>query len=835
MRKNFLVLLILVPFVLNGCAGIVTNKFKSSVFKNEDQGSFSQLENRVVVKKNSFGIPLIEAQNMEDLAFACGYSDASDRLAQMVQLKLVSQGRLSEFGGEVFIDLDLFMRSLDFKKRANSLLKGTSEETIKLLELYSEGVNAYLERHKDDLTPTLKMADYIPEKWTPFDSASLFMVLNFGLSLNFHEEITALHFLEKLEPEKIPYLFPVYPDEDLPFDEVPKLKALKKASGKNIYGSLEKVSAMLEDLGLNHLAASNNWAVSKNIALNNKSIFANDTHLPISLPGIWNLKHLKCPGFNSAGVSGAGFPAIIAGFNGNLAWGMTMSMADNQDVFVEKIRNIEGSLYYLYEDNWLRTKKRTEVFKTKEGKTFEFIIHETHHGPIINHTFKNDRISVLQPVSGEMEYAVSLKTPFFEKDDSMEQFFKLNQAKDVFEAREYIKEIKTISLNLVFADKENIGWQVTGNYPLRKNGRGLFPSPGWTGEYEWTGTLSNDEFPFSINPKWGFVATANHRTVSKDFPHTLSSSWYYPDRFERIKEMIEEGGNDFKKMKEIQMDVKASLPLKLRKKGIFSPFTSKINLVISSMEEPQRSNAQEILDMISSFDGEMTVDSINGCVYQVFLHCASKRIFMDELGPETSTQWKSFCANEFFNYSPFYDHLLQRENSPFFNDINTDKKETKYEVLAYALADTKQFLEKELGKDKNNWQWGKLHTYYFQTETSKLSKHLGFFQRKGVNLLSDYFNRGPYPAPGDFGTVNVAGNFPSKDFDVCMIPSMRIIVDFSLDEPFWGINSTGQSEHPSSVHYDDGIKAWLKGEYMNFPFKEENIDKIYKKAYILTP
>jgi acyl-homoserine-lactone acylase len=105
----------------------------------------------------------------------------------------------------------------------------------------------------------------------------------------------------------------------------------------------------------------------------------------------------------------------------------------------------------------------------------------------------------------------------------------------------------------------------------------------------------------------------------------------------------------------------------------------------------------------------------------------------------------------------------------------------------------------------------------------------------GVNMLSDYFNRGPYPASGDLGTINVSANSPSKNFDVWMIPSMRIIADFSLEEPFYAINSTGQSEHPSSPHYDDGIKAWLNGRYLNFPFKEENIEKAYKKAYILAP
>jgi len=835
MRKSVLWFFILICFIFTGCSALITNQFKKSVFENEDLGNFRDLENRVTIKRNNYGIPFIDAQSINDLAFACGYIDAADRLSQMISLKLTSQGRLSEMGGKAFIDLDLFMRSLNFRKKAESILEGSGEELLNALELYSRGVNEYIKRNKNNLGPNLKLSGYTPEKWTPYDSASVFVLLNFALSLNFHEEITALHFMEKVETDKIPYLFPVYPDEQLPFKEAEKLYEIEKSFDENILYNLKKVSKLMKDMGIKQIAASNNWAVSGKASQNKKSLLANDTHLPISLPGMWNMKHLRAPGFDAAGVAGVGLPAIVAGFNNNVAWGMTMVMADNQDIFVEKIRNINGKLHYLYKDEWIKTKERKEKFLTKKGDVYEMIVHETIHGPLINHTFKNKRVYELQPVSGEMSYAVSLSTPFIEKDDTLKQFYNLNRAKTAKEAQEYIKEIKTISLNLVFADKDNIGWQVTGVYPLREKGRGLFPSPGWTGDYDWNGYLSNEEFPFSFNPEKGYIITANHRTVPSDFGHVLSSSWYYPDRFLRIKEMLDSGGNDFDKMKKMHMDVKTSLPVRLRRFGIFSPFNPKIELVVSNMSEPEKSHSKKILNILSSFDGEMEKDSMEAAVYGAFLHCASKRIFFDEFGPADSPQWKSLAENEYYNYSPIHDHLLQRDSSPFFDNIETEKKESKYEIIAYAMADTYKFLEKKLGEDMNSWKWGDLHKYYFETETSKMSDHLGFFKQIGMNLLSDYFNRGPYRAPGDAGTVNVSANAPSKGFDVWMIPSMRIIADFSKDEPFYGVNSTGQSGHPSSPHYDDGIELWLKGEYMNFPFKKENIDKVYENSFVLTP
>ncbi len=68
-----------------------------------------------------------------------------------------------------------------------------------------------------------------------------------------------------------------------------------------------------------------------------------------------------------------------------------------------------------------------------------------------------------------------------------------------------------------------------------------------------------------------------------------------------------------------------------------------------------------------------------------------------------------------------------------------------------------------------------------------------------------------------------------------LIPEMRMIVDFSRDEPMIGINSSGQSGNPVSPHYGDGIQEFLKGNYQEFPFKKENIEKQYTRTLVLQP
>jgi acyl-homoserine-lactone acylase len=101
--------------------------------------------------------------------------------------------------------------------------------------------------------------------------------------------------------------------------------------------------------------------------------------------------------------------------------------------------------------------------------------------------------------------------------------------------------------------------------------------------------------------------------------------------------------------------------------------------------------------------------------------------------------------------------------------------------------------------------------------------------------LWSYFNRGPYPAPGDLFTLNVSGYTMGSDYDIWLIPSMRMIVDFGREEPMQAMNSSGQSDNPSSPHYDDGIKAWRDGSYIPFPFEPDTVKAHYQDVLILEP
>src|SRR5690606_3653164 len=117
------------------------------------------------------------------------------------------------------------------------------------------------------------------------------------------------------------------------------------------------------------LAASNNWVVAPSHSTTGQSLLANDTPLLISQPAMWMLLHQKTPDMQVAGVAIAGMPVPVIGFNGNVAWGATMVMADAQDLFLEQLRDVEGGLHYLADGEWRPVMEREEVFRIQGGDT----------------------------------------------------------------------------------------------------------------------------------------------------------------------------------------------------------------------------------------------------------------------------------------------------------------------------------------------------------------------------------------------------------------------------------------------------------------------------------
>ena len=110
----------------------------------------------------------------------------------------------------------------------------------------------------------------------------------------------------------------------------------------------DKINAALPPVlgvaGLTGEIGSNSWAVSGSRTASGKAILSNDPHLATSIPSVFAQVGLHCRTitatcpFDVSGFSLASVPGVVIGKNATIAWGLTTSYPDVQDLYLEEVQ-----------------------------------------------------------------------------------------------------------------------------------------------------------------------------------------------------------------------------------------------------------------------------------------------------------------------------------------------------------------------------------------------------------------------------------------------------------------------------------------------------------------
>ncbi|GGM07253.1 acyl-homoserine lactone acylase QuiP [Pseudomonas asuensis] len=803
---------------LAGCQTALDQRDTDSLPPSSGVQPIKGLAENASIRRSELGVPLIETSTFHDALFTLGYVHASDRLNQMVTLRLLAQGRLSEMAGPEALDADRLMRAVNLRKTAEAAYKNASPRMKKFLDVYARGVNAYLFRYRDKLPADLAATGYQPEYWKPEDCALLFVLLDFSLSANLKEELASLELAQKVSADTLAWLLPSYPDEPIPFDEANKLKGLSLAGQIPGLQGLSNASAHIAQVNGLAVPAGSSWAIAPQRSRSGKSLLAGDLTQSLALPSAWSYIQIRAPRYQAAGLSLAGTPFIFAGYNGTLAWSFSPAMGDTQDLYLERVRNQGNGLSYEVNGKWTPAAVRSETFFIKGQRPVREMQFETRHGPLLNN------------LTGQQSgYGLALRRATLEADKSMDAVFDLSRAKNVDRAFEVTRDIRALPLNIVFTDAEHIAWQVTGLYPNRREGRGLLPSPGWTDRYEWDGFADPMLHPYDQDPSQGWLGNAGNRTVPLGYGMQLSSSWQAPERAERMAQLaVSQTRQDARNLIAMQADQTSPLVAKVQTMLSAPGMDQPLKSAIGALPGEQRAHASEALRRISAFDGRLLATSADAAIYEAFLQATARLTFADELGGSDSSAMQALNRIATLSYSAQIDHLLTRDDSPFWNDTRTAAKHDKPAILAQALASAITECEQTMGADRASWQWGRLHTYDWRRETDKAASRLG--------IKADYPIRKALPAGGDFSTLDRSAYSWEQGFGAQSASTLRLVVDFGQPEPFMAIDGKGQSDNPASPYYAKGIEPWLKGQYSSFPFQPQNLERVYgTRRLTLTP
>ena len=764
----------------------------------------------VEIYRDASGIPQIYAANHHDLLFSQGYVHAQDRFWQMDFWRHLSAGRLAEMFGEGQVETDLFLRTLGWRRVAQQELEAADANTHLILEAYAAGVNAYLAEHQGSELSleyailALLNPDYSPEPWQPLDSMTWAKVIAWDLGGNMDDEIEKAILLQNLTAEQLTELFPGYP-ADGPLIVTNSQSASLTAGGKEISLSLngiiqpalqeiasrlEKVPPMLGERGVG--LGSNSWAIDGQLSATGMPILANDPHLGVQMPSIWYEIGMHCTPVSAecplelTGFSFAGAPGVIIGHNARIAWGLTNVGPDVQDLFIEKI-NPENPDQYEVNGVWQDMVLVDESIRVAGGGEVPLKVRYTRNGPIISETYGlleqfSDRSGIELPQT----YAISLRWTALDVGNPFPAILQLNQAQNWEEFRAAARDFVVPAQNLLYADVDgNIGYQMPGNIPIRAQGDGTQPVPGWTDEYQWQGYIPFDELPFTLNPPEGYIVAANNAVVGEEYPYLITSTWDYGFRAQRIIELIEtaSGPLSLEDMQRLQAD----------NKDLNAEYLVPILLTIPLND----SRLETGRALLKDWDFQNHMESAPAGLFAAFWKHLLARTFADELPedylPEGGSRWFTVIHQ-----------LVMKPDSTWWDDQTTPAIERRDDIFLAALEAAIAELEGALGKDPQGWRWGQMHTVLFQNAS------LG---ESGIAPIDALFNRGPFEAGGGASIVNATGWKASKDYSVTSLPSMRMLVDLGNLENSLTIHTTGESGHAFHPNYIDMADDWRMIRY----------------------
>lgn len=819
--------------------------FKSYLPNTVAKKSFPQIDGEIQltglnapvdIYRDAMGIPHIYATTAHDLFFAQGYVHAQDRFWQMDSWRHIGSGELSKMFGSAQVETDAFLRTLGWRKIAEAEWENLDPESRSILQAYTDGVNAYLKDHKDTALSLeyailgLLSPAYEIEAWTPIHSLTWGKAMAWDLRGNMGEEIERAVLLKTFTPEQMAQLFPAYPeDHPVIVNEMPvKEQASKLPSDSEPivfdYSQLPldtiNHNASLLDPVLgpwNDGIGSNSWAVSGELTDTGMPYLANDPHLGIQMPSIWYQVGLhcveksdECP-FEVTGFSFAGVPGVVIGHNDKIAWGFTNVGPDVMDLYIEKV-NPENPNQYEVNGEWVDFETYEETIEIVGGEPVTITVKKTRHGPVISELYGplmnegnpddaefipfKDRAGVDLPE----QYVIALQWTALTPSTPFEAIWGFNKAQNWDEFREAARGFHVPAQNLIYADVEgNIGYQMPGDIPIRKNGDGTLPVPGWTDDYEWTGFIPFEELPYAFNPEEGYIVTANNRCQPWDYPYLITKDWDYGFRANRIVEMIKSAPGKIDKSYIQQMhgdsfdsNAEIFVPLLLGMDFKFAKETEAI-----------------AFDTLRNWDYQDHIDSTAAAVFNAFWRAFVQNTFNDEMPeeryfPDGGSRWNEIMRQ-----------MVKDPNDPFWDDKSTpDMTETMQDIVTKSFSDGIVELEEIFGNDVEQWKWGEMHAATFRNST------LG---ESGVSLIEDLLNRGPFPTGGGDSIVNATGWSVRDGYETNWLPSMRMVVDFSDLNASLTVHTTGQSGHAYHPHYDDMAPLWANMEYYPMWWEQESI------------
>ncbi|MBL4675615.1 MAG: penicillin acylase family protein [Mucilaginibacter sp.] len=752
---------------VNPSTGFWQNAESKNILATEKL-KLKDLQDEVTVQFDDNRIPHIFAKNNHDLYYVQGYLTAQARLWQMDIQTRSAAGRLSEVVGPKALELDRYHRRMGMTYGAEHTLAGIMKDPVlsKVIQAYSDGVNAYIKRLKPGGYPLeFKLLGYKPEEWKPINSAYLLKLMSETLAGG-SNELGLTNVLNKYGAKITNDLFPDYPMHEDPIIPagtkwdfkplaIPQPPAAFKAQLMAAMQNKEKIEGM----------GSNNWAVSGSKTATGFPMLANDPHLNLTFPSIWYQMQMVGPDVNVYGVTLPGAPCVVIGYNQKVSWGVTNVDADVLDWYQVKFKDSTRNEYW-YNNKWNKVERKIETIKVRGGVDVIDTVLYTHHGPIVYDNAdmqKKGRTNV--PVGNALRWIAH------DESDEFKTFYLLNRAANYADYRKALTYYTAPAQNFVFASVDNdIAITPNGKLPLKYKDQGKFILDGSNPANDWQSWIPAEQNPTVKNPPRGFVSSANQSSTDQTYPYYIN--WKF-EGYERGKRINDRLGA----MQKVTVDSLRLLQMddySIRAQDILPTMLK--HLDATKLDDYQLA----ALDSVKKWNKFFKANSVAASIFQNWWHKFYEFTWRDNFGSKDTVY-----------YYPTMDRtealLMKDPKSIWFDNKRTPALETANDVVMASFTATVDEMMRNYGKIGPNWAWGKVKSFEVA--------HLGHVPGLGS---------GNFESGGSGSTVNALIDGHG--------PSWRMVVQLGVEPKGYGIIPGGQSGNPGSFFYDDMLKTWQQGK-----------------------
>ncbi len=514
---------------------------------------FPTLSETCAIQRDNLGTLRISAATRRDASKLLGFAHAQDRFFQMDLMRRLAAGEVAELFGPAALPLDRQNRRHRLRAVAHAALLALPEPQREMVEDYTIGVNLGL-RELEAPPFEYVLLRTAPDRWRAEDS--LLVVAAMALSLqrsdgepelsravvaDVFDRDTAAFLLSAAEehqsavdgsllpPPALPAT-PGFSAEFAPLAAAPAAGAPQPAPAGDLRARLFAAWAGNLQRAAGEGVGSNAFAVRGKRGERVVALLANDMHLQLSLPRIWYRTEIAWrldPRHNRTvdGITLPGLPMLVAGSNGQVAWGFTNSYADTCDLVVLELDPANARRYRTPE-GWREFEHCAEKIAVNGAAEETLAFDTTIWGPVLGRDHRGRLLALKWAMGDAAAYDL--------------QWSALENVGSVRAALAFGKNSGGPQLNLVAADRDgDIGWTVAGHLPRRVGFDGSTPVSWADGTAHWDGWQPLHRHPAIINPPSGKLWSANNRMVGGEDLAVLGDGGYLPGaRAFRIHERL---------------------------------------------------------------------------------------------------------------------------------------------------------------------------------------------------------------------------------------------------------------------------------------------------------